>query len=81
MISIKLVKKTEKNKSNFGHTTNEWGTHREIFKIHPIKVYDPKQNAYRNNDESLEESMKDCSFCSKCGENNFIPKLNITKSV
>ncbi len=71
MISIKLIKKTEKMKSNFGHTTNEWGAPREIFKIHPIKGYNTKRNAHRNN----EESMKDCSFCSKCGENNFIPKL------
>lgn len=75
MNTIKLVKKeTGKVKSNFGHTANEWGKPEKIPK-NIIYAYDLKWNVDRNDDESLEESMKDCSFCSKCFENSFIPKL------
>ncbi len=53
MKPIKLEKKeTEKVKSNFGHTANEWGDQRDIFKIYPIEGYDPKRNVNRNDDES-----------------------------
>jgi len=44
-------KETEKAKSNFGHTTNEWGKP-EKKPNNIIYAYDLKWNVNRNDDES-----------------------------
>jgi len=52
MKQVKSPKKeTEKVKSNFGHTTNEWGKPKKIPK-NIIYAYDLKWNVDRTDDES-----------------------------